>query len=176
METGTGESAPKGIISGNLNETREAEGMAEMAAWLREYSDVLQSIGIIGGLVFSGLGLRKDAQARRAETLIEVTRQHRELWTHYENTPELADLFDQERDLKSKALTEREARFVDFVANHIRATFYARAAGIYVQPQRLKEDVRSLFSYPAVRAAWQISKQYHDDKFVAFIEKALVAD
>jgi hypothetical protein len=137
---------------------------------IQHWPGIIENAGVIGGLLFTGLAFRIDARVRRAETLIEINKQHRELWMHFDERPKLAGLFDPKRDLSARPLLDDEVRFVNFLLNHLRATFYARSAGIYVQPERLADDIRGLFSLPAPRAAWDKLKQSHDRKFVAFVE------
>jgi len=134
------------------------------------YFGILEAVGIVGGLAFTALSFRQDAKVRGAQTQIEITAKHRELWTYFEANPELGALFDLDRKLKEKPLTERERRFVGFVFNHLRVTFYADQAGIYEQPQQLKKDVRTFFCYPAVRAAWESVAGFGDDEFVLFVK------
>lgn len=140
--------------------------------WLAEHwSAILGDTGIIAGLFFSGLGFWTETRVRRAQTAMEITKHHRELWMYYDDHPEIHALFDEDRDMAARPLTGKEAHFVSFLLNHIRATFYDRNAGIYVQPECLDLDIRVTFSCPAPRLAWEQTKKYHDAKFVAFIDR-----
>jgi len=139
--------------------------------WIMEHwAGIVENAGVIGGLLFTGLAFRIDARVRRAETLIEITKQHRELWLYFAEKPELSELFDPKRNLVARPLANEEVHFVNLLLNHLRATFYARSAGIYVQPEGLADDISGLFSLPAPRAAWEGLRKYHDQKFVAFVE------
>jgi hypothetical protein len=109
-------------------------------------------------------------RVRRAQTAMEITKHHREIWMYYDEHPEIHTLFDRDRDMIARPLTGQEAHFVTFLLNHIRVTFYDRNAGIYVQPQALNLDIRMTFSYPGPRDVWRRVKKYHDAKFVAFID------
>ena len=142
--------------------------------WLTaHWSGILGDTGIIAGLLFSGVGFWRDAKVRRAQTLIEITKLHRELWTHYEARPELAGLFDKARDLVARPLTSEEVRFANFLFLHIRGTYHAGKAGIYVQPEKVREDINAIFSYPAPRIAWNRLRRFHDRDFVEFMENRL---
>jgi len=61
-------------------------------------------------------------------------------------------------------------RFANWFFLHVRATYYASKADIYVQPERLREDLRDVFSHPAFFTAWQEKKFFHEREFVAFVE------
>lgn len=139
------------------------------------WSSILSDVGIIAGLFFSGLGFWRDARVRRAQTLLEITKLHRELWSRFDERPELAGLFDKSRDLVARPMTSEEVRFANFLFLHIRAAYHAEKAKIYSQPDRLKEDLREIFSYPGPRSAWAKLRPFHDRDFVAFLEKNLGA-
>jgi hypothetical protein len=134
------------------------------------YLKLLEAAGIVGGLLFTGLSFRQEARARRAQTVIEITARHRELWSYFEATPGLSGVFELDRDMKAQPLTERERRFVGFVFNHLRATFYAEKAGIYAHPQNLKKDVRYFFCYPVIRTAWDFLVPFQDEEFAGFVK------
>lgn len=139
--------------------------------WLTvHWSGILGDVGIIAGLLFSGVGFWRDARVRRAQTLLEVTKLHRELWTRYEERPELAGLFDKSRDLVARPLTSEEVRFANFLFLHLRATFDAEKSGIYVWPEHVTEDWREILAHPATSAAWARVKHLHDREFIAFVE------
>jgi hypothetical protein len=135
------------------------------------WQEIIESTGIIGGLFFNGLSLRIDARVRRAGTIVEITKQHRELWAYFEERPNLSPLFDRKRDLTVHPLADDEVHFVNLVLNHLRATFYAATAHIFIQPECLSEDIRDFLSYPGPLAAWKRLRPMHDQKFVAFIER-----
>jgi hypothetical protein len=148
--------------------------MRQMALlpWIIEHwTRLVESIGIVAGLLFTGLGYFRDARVRRVETLIEITKQHRELWEYYYERPALAHLFDKGRNLASHPLTDEEVHFVNLLLNHLRVTFFARSAGVYIQPDYLANDVREFLSSPALLAAWENLKAAHEEKFVAFVER-----
>lgn len=92
---------------------------------------------------------------------------------YFDQHPELAPLFDAKRDIAVRPLADEEVHFVNFLLNHLRATFYARSGGIFIQPECLSDDVRSFLSFPAPKAAWDMLKKSHEPKFVAFVESNL---
>lgn len=139
--------------------------------WLAShFSDVLANIGIIGGLYYAGTGARATARAMRGQTLIEITKQHRELWMYFDEHPGLARLFDKDRDMRDHPLADEEVRFANFLFLHLRASYGAKKARIHVLPEHVAEDWREIFSHPAVRAAWDKMKSLHDRGFVAVVE------
>ncbi|HWA87276.1 MAG TPA: hypothetical protein VG710_13695 [Opitutus sp.] len=142
-----------------------------LTAWLVGNKDIFEVLGIVGGLLFTGLSLRIDARVRRAETLIEITKQHRELWMYFDEHPKLARLFDKNRDMAVHPLADEEVRFANFLFLHLRGSFGAKAARINVLPEHVEDDWREIFTHPAVTAAWDRMKHLHDHRFVALVER-----
>lgn len=138
--------------------------------WLVAHKDIIEVLGIIGGLLFTSLSLRIDARVRRAATLIEITKQHRELWMYFDEHPKLARLFDKKRDMAAHPLADEEIRFANFLFLHLRATYGAKKAAIHVLPEEVEDDWRWIFSHPAVAAAWDKVKYVHDRRIVALVE------
>ena len=144
-----------------------------MFAWIgHHWEALLQNLSIIVGLSLPGYVLWRDARVRRAQTLIEMIKLHRELWTRYDEKPALHGLFDVNRDLEAHPLADEEVRFANFLFLHLRGAYHARRAGIYRYPDRLRDDLKDMLSYPAVHSAWQKQKRLLDPDFVAFVEKA----
>jgi hypothetical protein len=148
-----------------------------MSDWLVVHKDIIDATGILGGLFFGGLGtffagivLLIDARVRRAETLIEITKQHRELWMYFDEHAGLAQLFDKKRDMRPHPLADEEVRFANFLFLHLRASYGAKRARIHVLPEHAEDDWRDIFTYPAIVAAWENVKHLHDRKFVALVE------
>jgi hypothetical protein len=142
-----------------------------LESWnIERWKGMLEVGGTIGALLFTGIALHIDARARRAQTLIEITKQHRELWIYFDERPELARLFDEKRNLVTEPLTDTEIRFANFLFLHLRASYGAKRAGIHVLPDHVEDDWREIFTHPAVGAAWEKMKHLHDCKFVALVE------
>lgn len=140
-------------------------------AWnIERWRELFDFGGTICALLFTGIALRTDARVRRAETLMEITKQHRELWIYFDEHPELGDLLYPKRNMVAHPLTNAEVRFANFLFLHLRASYGAKKAGINRLPEHLAEDWRELFSHPAIAAAWEKVKRFHDHKFVKLVE------
>lgn len=142
--------------------------------WLAEHmEEIIQYAGIIGGLFFTGYTLRTDSKVRQAETLIEINKQHRELWLHFYENRQLAQIFNSNRDISTHPLADEEVHFVNFLINHLYTAFFALKSGIYVPQKGLPDDIRRFFSYPSVKTIWTAKKHLYDDDFQRFIERSL---
>jgi hypothetical protein len=145
-----------------------------MLRWVLENgTGFIQSAGIILGLLFTGAALRAETRSRQVENLIRITEGHRAIWTYFDERPELSRLFQYEVDLTRHPLTAKEIRFVQFLINHLLLTFRAHQSGLYDSPERLKDDVRSFFSLPIPRAAWEKVRRYQDADIQKFILETL---
>ena len=74
--------------------------------------ELLQSAGIICGLLFTGFALRADKKVIGVQTLFTITEHHRDLWTQLYSRPELSRVLLEQPDLKSRQITTDEERFI----------------------------------------------------------------
>jgi hypothetical protein len=145
--------------------------MEKIGWFATHWSAILGDIGIIAGLLFSGLGFWRDVRVRRAETLLEITKQHRELWNYYGEHPELHGLFDPKRVMERQPLTTGELRFANSLFLHLCANYGARQAGIHVMPDHVADDWREIFGHLAMAEAWLRMRHLHDRKFAKVVEE-----
>jgi hypothetical protein len=139
--------------------------------WVEQnWFSFLQSAGIIGGLLFTAVTLRTDAQARRIGNLIAITQHQREIWTHIYTRPDLARVLDKSADLKAAPVTEAEELFVNFLILHLNSAYHAMQAGMFIKPEGLQRDIRIFFSLPIPKAVWNSAKLFQDEHFVRFVE------
>ena len=137
--------------------------------------ELLQSGGIIAGLLFTGFALRADALLKRVQTLFTVTEHHRDLWTQLYSRPELARVLELNPNLEQRPITIEEALFVNLLVLHIVAAFRAAEAEVYTRPEHLTYDIGEILSRPIPRAVWEKVKQVQDSDFVQFVEESLRA-
>ena len=61
--------------------------------WIAEHwLDLLQSVGIVGGLWFTAYTIRKDERARKVTNMLTVAQHHREIWQQLYERPDLTRL------------------------------------------------------------------------------------
>lgn len=130
----------------------------------------LQSVGIIGGLLFTAISLRIDAKVRRVGNLILITQQHRDMWTTLYTLPELARVMNANADLKSAPVTIEEELFISLLILHLNSAFQAMKHGMFMKPEGLRKDIQSFFSLPIPKAVWDKTRVLQDDAFVRFVE------
>lgn len=145
--------------------------------WLgNNWFTLLQSLGIIGGLLFTGIALRRDAKGRRIENLIAITANHRDIWRDLYHRPELARVLRMSVDLVRKPIAREEEVFVVAVILHINSVHQAMKEGLFVNLSGLPQDIRWIFSHPIPAGVWEKMKVLQDDEFVEFVEACRRSD
>lgn len=144
--------------------------MGIFAWWGQNWFFLLQSLGIIGGLLFTASALRIDAKVRRIGNLITITAHHRRLWSQLYSRAELLRLLDPKADLKRKPITAEEELFMMLLLVHLSTARHAMLDDMLVTPEGLRKDIHWFFSLPIPKAVWDKVKSRHDRDFVAFVE------
>jgi hypothetical protein len=141
-------------------------------AWVQDNWFVfLQSLGIVGGLSFTGIALLIDARVRKVGNLFEITKQHREIWTLLYTKEELKRVLDPRANLSDNPVTENEKIFVNLLILHLATSHRAAKAGVFTLPQELETDIRDFFSHPVPRTVWEMMRPFQDLDFVRFVDE-----
>ena len=151
--------------------------MPDMGAieWLTgHWLDLLQSIGIIGGFVFSAYSIRKESRSRQIANMLAAAQHHHAIWRECYNNPYLFRVVDKKAKLDKKPVTPAEQLFVTAIIIHLDSLHRAIKAKIFMQQEGLRRDVRSFFSLPIPKAVWREVKLLQDRDFVKFVEECLV--
>ena len=148
----------------------------EASAWITEHwFDLLQTVGIVGGLLFTALTLRKDDRAREIANLLAVNQQYRSIWRQVYDQPKLFRVLKRDVNLSEHPITDEESLFVKQLIVHLDTVRRAMKAGLFVKLEGLQTDVREFFSSPIPKAVWEKLKPLQDADFVAFVEDCLRA-
>jgi plasmid maintenance system killer protein len=143
-------------------------------SWIAEHwFDLLQTVGIIGGLLLATYTTRKDEKARRISNLIAITGQHHDIWSELYERPQLARVLEKELDLKKHPVSVEESLFVKLIIVHLAAVHHAMKSGMFEKLEGLRKDVNGFFSAPIPKVAWEKFKPLQDASFVKFIEDSL---
>ena len=146
----------------------------EVTRWLVHHSEsLLESIGIIGGLIFTGVGLHRDSKARRIGNLIGLTQQQRDIWNRAMEEPELIRVQAAERDVVKEPPTTREKLFVRSLVIYLATVHRAVRLDELLRPHGMERDIRDFFSSPLPRVVWNDLRPYQDPDFVKFVEEQL---
>ena len=137
---------------------------------IANWFDLLQSLGIICGLLFTGLSFRDTFKARQVTTLIEITQNHREIWQHLLIHPALNRVSNQDVDLEQNPITDSERLIVKLLVSHLNATYEAVKNSNLRRMNGIDDDIKRFFSAPIPRAVWDELRFFHNSDFVAFVE------
>ena len=144
------------------------------ASWIQaHWLDLLQSVGIIGGLLLTSYVTWKDAEARRIANSIAITEQYRQVWREVYDHPELSRVLQKHVDLKQQPISVGEEIFVTTLILHLDTVVRATKRGEFVKIDGLRKDVEDFFGLAIPKAVWAKVKTFQDSDFVAFIEDCL---
>lgn len=139
--------------------------------WLTEnWFTLLNAVGVIGGLFFTGHSLRSETKTRRIANLLSLTQGHRDIWKQVFTHPQLSRILDPNADISSPVTREEEI-FVNLVIQHLSVVFHAMRDELTIKPEGLRRDVAFYFSLPIPHAVWEKLKVLQNDKFIAFVEQ-----
>jgi len=133
--------------------------------------DLIQSIGIVAGLLISAETTRRDVRAQQTTALFTLTEQHRELWSEVLVNPALVRVLRSDIDVKVNQPTEREKIFVTLLILHLDSTYKAIKAGLFKEPSSLSLDINNFLSLPIPSQVWFANKSMRNADFVRWVEK-----
>lgn len=151
--------------------------VAALPVWLNQnWFPLLQSVGIILGLLFTAITIRRDTKTRRTTDLLTLVEQHRQLWSELHRRPDLRRVRTKEVDLLSAPLTSAEEEFLNLVFVHFYTNWLMAKGGArsLVPIEAFAADVRGFFSLALPKAVWESTRDGRDPKFVQFVERCLV--
>ena len=134
----------------------------------------VQTIGIIGSLVFAAYTVRRGIAASQLQNYIQLTQYHREVWRM---TLELDDLERvRSKDIPDTEfnLTQKEKQFLTFVFLHITCSYEMSKRNEMISIDKLKQDISEFIGYPLVLKFWEQNKKYYNDDFSMFITECRV--
>lgn len=148
--------------------------MVDFAGWLKtEWFSLIQTVGVIGGLIFTGATVRRDARAREAENLLAFAERHRSLWSEIAGRPELHRIIEKNADLSINPITAAEYVALNVVIVHYELGWRMARSADRADLKPLSKDVQNFFALPLPRNVWNATKDCHSQRFVEFVEKSI---
>jgi hypothetical protein len=145
-----------------------------LRGWIESnWFNLAQTAGIICGLVFTGLALRREARARHFSNLLSLKSEHRELWSLVHERPELARVLQSDVDLVAFPINNEEEIFLRQMIVHFAVAFELNKAGTPFDLQGFSKDAAEIFSLPLPRLAFERAKNAQDPAFNSFVEEAM---
>ena len=148
-----------------------------LSAWIAaHWFELVETVGIIGGLLFTAYTTQKDERERRIGNLIAVNEQHRQIWKEMYDRPQLSRILKKDVNLKKESITEEEELFVNMLILHLGTVYRAMKEGMFVKLEGVQKDVQEFFALPIPKAVWERAKSFQDKDFVEFIGKCFRMD
>ena len=139
--------------------------------WLSEHwFDVIQTVGVVGGLLLTAYTINKDAKAHQMRNLIAINARHDRIWSMFYHRPELSRVLQPKIDLVREPISDHEWLFVRMLFTHLDTVRRTSKAGMFVTIEGMKKDVKTFMELPIPRAVWEKLKPFQDADFVAFID------
>ena len=124
-----------------------------MGAWYSlHWFDLIQTTGIIGGLLFTARMAERDQKARIVANLLAVNEQYGRIWRECYERPELDRILRKQVDLEERPVTSAETLFIKTLILHLDAVRRIMEAGIFIEIQGLQSDIREFFALPIPKA------------------------
>lgn len=148
--------------------------LAQIQIWIIDnWFNLLQALGIIAGLLFSGLALRTTNKSIKAQVLLQITQQHREIWFRLFTQPELRRINKTDVDLNVFPITEDERLFLSMLILHMSAVVQAGRLGSVIPIERQSIDIGAFFSLPIPNTVWKKSKHFQNSYVCKFVEDCI---
>ena len=148
--------------------------MAALLPWLEaNWFSFLQSVGIVGGLLFTAASVRRDTKARRINDMLKLKEEHRELWSELHRRSDLARITTTKVDLIGTPVTPVEEMFLNIAIVHFHTGWQMNKMGVVIARKGAEADIKWFFNLPIAHAVWEASKNYREPEFVKFVEKCL---
>ena len=144
--------------------------MGSLRTLAENWFNLLNAVGIVGGLFFTGYSLHSETKTRRIANLLSLTQAHRDIWKQLLAYPRLGRILDPNADTSGKTVTQEEEIFVNLVILHLSVVFHAMRDELTIKPEGLRRDVWWFFSLPIPLAVWEKMKVLQNDRFIAFVE------
>ena len=146
----------------------------EAQNWISQHwFDLVQTIGIVGGLLFTAFAARKDEWERKITNLIALNDRHDYIWSKFYDRPELARILKKDVDLNRQPISDEEFLFAKMLIIHLDTVRRAAKAGVFVEIGGIKSDVREFLKLPIPKTVWERIKPFQDADFIEFVETAL---
>lgn len=121
---------------------------------------LIQTLGVVGGLLYSGRSFELDRRARQTEVYISLTEAHRDLWKNLAPRP----------NLRSSPITAGERRFVTLLVVHLSSVHQAVENGIYRSSPEMEQDICELFRLPIPARVLHDILPYQTNSFRSYLE------
>ena len=137
------------------------------------WHSLVESLGIIGSLIFTGVTVRRDLGARRVTEHLTLAGQHRRLWGQLHRRRGLERVLEANRDLAQEPVTQEERLFLELAFVHFHTGWLICRENGSLTPVRVLALDAGHFFLPAPAAVWVAVRQSYQPEFVSFLREAV---
>lgn len=132
-------------------------------AWFEtNWFALLQTGGIVAGLLFTGYAASRDNRSRKIENLLSIHDSHRTIWLQIFDDPQLLRILKPNARLAQKPVTLEERIFVNLIILHLTGVLAAMRLKVMEKPAGLDRDLKEFFALPIPAEVWKVTLQYRD--------------
>ena len=148
--------------------------MADFPSWFQSnWSNVIGAAGIMGSLMFASASFRADAKNRQITNLLALDERHRALWGEVKQRPELKRILSENVDLLAGPLTAEEDVSMWQIIQQFETGWRVEKIMNRGELESLARDAGEFFTLPLPRAVWEKEKQFRNQQFVRFVDRAI---
>lgn len=145
--------------------------MVDLGAY---WFQLLQSVGIVGGLLLNARAQRAAAKAQRVTTSFQLTKYQRDLYETLSSRSDLIRFFQDRVDLATAPLTDPELRFTVSAILHLELAFEAVKAGM-VRIEGLNADAARFINRSIPTAVWLEVRQVQNRDFRDWLDSHMIS-
>jgi hypothetical protein len=132
---------------------------------------MVQTVAIVGGLIFAGVGLRQSSRVTRMSGMLGSVQNHREIWQTVIDQPQLYRVFETNPNPAEPTVEERV--LLTLLIIHISTSYYTSQLGGPPIAPNVWADISFVLTKPIPRRVWEEVRIFQDKKFVDAVENAL---
>jgi len=148
------------------------------SSWVNGNFNLIQTVGIVGGLLTSAAALftnaaasKRDAISREIDNILTLSEHHSNLWGQVVQNPELQRILLSDVDVVKVPPTVAEEVFINKAFAQYLTSWRIVNAGGMIKRKELEADAKWFFSLPLPHAVWEKTKGSKNQEFVRFIDR-----
>lgn len=156
--------------------------MRGILAWVdSNWFSILQSIGIVGGLIFTGKTIRDAARTQRDATeerkvsnILEFDARHQNIWSDLYQREDLRRILEEQNDFLKGVVTPVEFQYLRQKVVQFQVGWELAKISKPEEIDAVVRDAAKFFSRPLSRRVWNKVKGLGNPKFVELVDEAMM--
>ena len=132
-------------------------------SWINaNWFDLLQTAGIVAGLLFPAFTARRESKSRNISNLLAITQSHREIWLQVFENQQLLRILKPKINLERHPVSLHERIFVNLIILHLTSVLAAVREGVMDKPEGHDKDIVEFFSLPIPKSVLESTSDFRD--------------